>query len=188
MRLLFLIIALCAPLSAQLHFGLKGGVPLTDVTETVGNATVLKNLPSRWTLGPMIDLDLPAGLGIEFNMLYRRVGYEAPVRTSGLSSPANQTKEHTGGLWDFPLIAKYHFSGVLARPYVGAGYVYRHLNDLLSATSGSKGFVLSSGIRIGAPLMRIAPEIRYTRWDGPDIQPGFRTKKNQFEVLVGLSF
>lgn len=188
MRSLLLVITLCAPLSAQLHFGLKGGVPLTDVTETVNNAAARTNLPSRWTLGPMIDLDLPAGLGAEFNALYRRVGYETPVRTGDPSGPANQTTEHTGGFWDFPLIAKYHFSGVLARPYVGGGYVYRHLNDLVSAASGSNGFVLSGGVRISAPLMRIAPEIRYTRWDNPDIQPAFRTKKNQFEILVGLSF
>jgi hypothetical protein len=88
--LLALVLLACAPLSAQLHFGLRAGLPFGDVTETIsGGGTALKTLPSRWTLGPMLELDLPAGLGLEVNALYRRVGYEQ------LSGDARQ---FTGGL------------------------------------------------------------------------------------------
>lgn len=180
MRSLLLLVCLCAPLSAQLHFGLKGGVPVTDVTETIGNATVSMDKSSRWTLGPMVELDLPAGLGLEFNALYRKVGVE-------VRSPLLQSSK-TAAMWDFPLIAKYHFPGVVMRPYIAGGVTFRNLPDILNPASSSSGFTLGSGLRFSIPFMRIAPEIRYTHWGTPDVQPAFRTKSNQFEVLVGLSF
>ena len=123
----------------------------------------------------MVELDLPAGLGIEANALYRRVHLTSSQLTSSES------------LWDFPLLVKYKFPGVLARPYIAGGWTYRNLGDQLSFSS-SNGFVLSSGVRIGLVLIKISPEFRFTRWDDSPSDPGFRTNRNQAEILVGVTF
>jgi hypothetical protein len=186
-RLFALVFLASAPLVAQIHAGLKAGVPLTDLTKVSSNgANTLGNLSSHWTFGPMIELDLPLGLGVEFDALYRRVGYE---RVGGLPSPPPQLGEFKDGLWDFPLLAKYKFPGHTLRPYVGVGWTYRHLNDLLnSLSSGSNGFVLAGGVRIDARLLKISPEFRYTHWSNKDVVDTFQTKNNQAEILVGFTF
>jgi len=185
MKLAIAFVFLWAPLAAQIHVGVKAGVPLTDVTETIGGGAVLRNLPSRWTLGPMVELDLPLGFGVEVDALYRRVGYEGPAGRGPLAGEVGEFKD---GLWDFPVIAKYKFPGAVGRPYIGGGWTYRRLNELLRFTSSSNGFVLAAGVRINAPALKISPEVRYTRWANDDIQPGFRTNRNQTEILVGITF
>lgn len=174
------------PLAAQLHVGVKAGAPLNSLTETVA-APGLKNLPSHWTLGFMVDVDLPLGLGVEVDALYRRVGYEGPAGSGTLPRDIRPA-EFTGGLWDFPVIGKYRFRGVPASPYLGAGWSHRRLNDLLRPTSGSDGFILAAGLRLNAVVIRISPELRYTRWKAPDAVSGFRASPNQAELLVGFSF
>ncbi len=128
----------------------------------------------------MVELDLPKGLGVELDALYRRVG---------VGYPARGTTEFHDGLWDFPVLAKYRFPGVGFRPYVGGGWTYRKLNDLLrEPASSSNGGVVAAGIRLAFGPIRISPEFRYTRWPAKDFQPEFRGRKNQFEFLVGLTF
>jgi len=53
------------------------------------------------------------------------------------------------------------------------------------------GFVIGGGVDIKLLLLRVSPEIRYTRW-GQDAAvnsfPGAISNVNQAEFLVGLSF
>jgi hypothetical protein len=134
----------------------------------------------------MVEVDLPFGFGVEVNALYRRVGYEVASDSGG--PPSEQNERFTGGLWDFPLIAKYRFDGTDVRPYVGAGWTYRRINDLLRFRAGANGFVLVGGLKINALALSIAPEVRYTRWAHRDVEPGFRANKDQAEILVGITF
>lgn len=173
MKLALLIFALCAPLSAQLHFGVKGGGALTDMVDTSGN---VESRFRRWVVGPMVDLDLPLGLATELNILYRRTGYAGPI-------------EKTSGLWEFPLVIKYRFPGIGMRPYVGGGWAYRNIGDVAGLNDTSNGFILETGVNLSTPILRISPEIRYTRWDNSaQFAPGVRSTKNQLEFLVGFSF
>lgn len=174
MRLSCLLLALAAPSFAQhLHLGVKGGVPLNDLVESKGQVA---NLTSRWTLGPMLEIDLPAGLGVELDLFYRRLGYR-------------EAQEHRTGSWEFPLAAKYRFPGLLARPYIGGGFVFRNVGDIPRLSAGSKGLVFLGGVTIKAPLVRISPEIRWTRWESSQSWANsIPASRNQFEVLLGLSF
>jgi hypothetical protein len=124
----------------------------------------------------VVELDLPFGVGVEFDALYRRVGYEDATLT-----------EHTDSVWDFPVLAKYRFGATKFQPFVGGGWTYRHLGDLLG-TSSSNGVVVSTGLRMGLSSINLSPEFRYTRWPNEDIEPGFRARQNQYEALVGLTF
>jgi hypothetical protein len=173
-----------APALGQLHVGLRAGAPLADVTQIVGEPR-WNNLPSHWVLGLMVDVDLPANLGIEFNTLYRRVGYEGAT-----VDPLPQVRwKVRDEVWDFPLMAKYRFPGAVVRPYVGAGWSFRKLNDLMRLGSGSSGVVLSGGFRANVLIVKLSPELRYTRWTGgEDVPSGFRARKNQVEFLLGVTF
>ena len=174
------LILAAAPLAwGQLHFGVKGGVPLNDAIEASGN---FQSAFRHYTFGPMIDLDLPAGLGVEFNALYKRTGYSV-------------NQEFTAASWEFPLLLKYTFKGHIARPYLSGGFVFRHIGDIpLLLDSGSQGIAAGAGIRLNLWLFRISPELRYTWWNndvfrGSTVsQSTLSSARNQVDVLVGFTF
>jgi hypothetical protein len=175
MRPLLIALFVCAPLSAQvLDWGVKGGVPFNDAVKAAG--TFNSNF-SRWTLGPVVELNLPAGLGLEFDALYRRTGYSI----SGA---------YNSGSIEFPLLVKYKFPGTLARMYVDGGFVFRHIGDIpLLQDANSKGFVFGAGFRYDLKLIKISPELRYTRWDNqPFNVPSLTSARNQTEFLIGITF
>jgi hypothetical protein len=196
-----------------LSVGIKGGAPIGDAFKIAGNVSAGRNYfqdTKRYTFGPMIDVRLPFGLGIEFDALYKRMeyGYSA---ASGASRIDALTK---GRSWEFPLIAKYRGPGPLLSPYLGAGVSFRSLRGLKqfitttvpgvagsqSSQSGkpeelnesfNKGIVFAGGLDIKPPIVRISPELRYTRWVGQSFRDAlklFGSNQNQLEFLVGLTF
>lgn len=180
MRTLLFSLLLSAPLSAQLlNFGVKGGLPLNDAIKAAGT---FKASSSNWTVGPVAEVNLPFGFGLEANAMYRKVGYEATV-------------PYSASAWSFPLLAKYKFPGSLARMYVAGGFNFRTITDIPSLwDSTSKGFVVGAGIRYSLKLVKISPELRWTRWgEGrfniPNPANDFLgTKQNQAEFLIGITF
>lgn len=182
MRYLLLALLLSAPLPAQfIHFGVKGGTALNDAFDTSNG---YKSRFDHWTLGPTAELRLPFGLSAEFNALYKSTGYASP------------TANNSAGSWEFPITAKYKFPGVFMRPYVEAGFSYRHIGDMAQLVDNdSKGFVAGAGVSFGLlRMLSISPGIRYTRWNN-DIFTNSTTNngnisssKNQAEFLIGLTF
>ncbi|HRJ19956.1 MAG TPA: outer membrane beta-barrel protein [Bryobacteraceae bacterium] len=182
-RLFVLCLAAGAPLSAQLHFGVKGGVPLNDAVKATNP---FRSEFARWTFGGVAELDLPAGLGLELDMLYRRTGYST-VDSSGGPGP-----DQVGNSFEFPLLVKYKFPGILARPYMAGGLSFRKISDIPNVfESGSRGVVLGAGLRFNALLVRISPELRYTRWNNEAFRSAagaLGSSRNQVELLVGITF
>ena len=187
-----IIAPVCAviPLSGQFHAGVQGRHTLTEITEaqTVGGRTIIRNRPHQWTVGPMVKVDLPANLGIEFNALYRKIGYEYQTNRNPLSTSETVFTNVSDSVWDFPVLAKYRFPGDIARPYLGGGWTYRRLGDLLRFNSGSHGVVVGAGATIRATMLRISPEFRYTRWPENSALEPLKTRANQAEFLVGVTF
>lgn len=183
MRALLLAVLLAAPLQAQLHLGIKGGVPFNDAVKT---RNPFQSEFSRWTLGGVAELDLPAGLGLELDLLFRRTGYSVEATEPALGPGS------TGSSWEFPLLLKYRFPGIMARPYLSGGLSFRHIADIPNLrNSGARGVVLGAGLRINAVLVRVSPELRYTRWNSEAFQSAgglLGSSRNQLEVLVGLTF
>jgi hypothetical protein len=188
MRLLAAVLMLCGPLSAQMwNFGVKGGFPFGDAVKTIENAPNFDPNSSNWTVGPMVDLNLPYGLGIEADALYRKVGFQTTgdIITGTFDSSA----------WSFPILVKYKFPGKTARLYVDGGFVFRALSDIPNLwNSTSKGFVFGGGIRYDVKIIKISPEIRYTYLSTDQFKSQvsngsvLSTKQNQVEFLVGVTF
>ena len=183
--------------------GIKAGVPFTDFTNAVQSGQFnFTSTTQRYVVGPMFELRLPFGLGIEFDALYRHFQF------SGTSTLVNNvvTATTTANAWEFPLVAKYKFSGRLARPYIEGGVAWDSLQGVTQTVAAAatafappsirqkttvSGFVIGGGIDVKALFIHVSPEIRYTRWGAEhflDPNGGFHSNRNQAEFLVGLSF
>ena len=177
----------------------------------------------RYTVGPTLEVGLPRGLSIEFNALYKRLNYDYNAFYKSPSSGRHfiNTK-NTANRWEFPVLLKYRFyrvSSASIRPHVSVGASWNHVSgeenfressssnfgrlfsrvttssELLELhRKGTMGFVIGSGVEFRFLLMRVSPEIRYTRWGQENFQKAFpagpilRSNLNQVEFLVGISF
>ena len=167
LRLLPLLLAATTLLPAQnIGVGFKGGVPLKDAYRfTRQGSTTIRD--GDFVVGPLFEVRLPGGLGIELNALYRQ---GAGSRT-----------------WELPLLVKYRFPGVLVRPVLGGGYTFQRLSDL-PGLNNRKGVAASGGVEFKLPRLRITPELRYTRFNEQRPASGLLTGTNQVDALVGFSF
>jgi opacity protein-like surface antigen len=207
--LLALLISAAAAFPAGLFsIGIKGGVPFTDAFNAATNANLTYVTHSNdWTLGPEFDLNLPFGIGVEADVLYRGLKYQSSQNLVDQLV----TSTTTARAWDFPLLLKWKAATGPFRPYVVAGPTFRGLTSInqvtsfFSANSGSTttsqssnptalksqfitGMTLGGGIQL---LGHVSPEIRYTRWGWNSFrEPSglLSSNQNQFEVLVGITF
>ena len=181
MNRILLVCLLAAPVAfaQNFSFGVKGGVPLANSLKVIDTATYTSS-KSPFVLGPAVELHLPLWLGVEADLLYRRLQY-----TSGANSRT------TGQAWEVPLLAKYRAPGVLLRPYVAAGYSFRRL--ALTELSGpfTTGPTLGGGLELHVLRVRFSAEIRYTRWGSSSFKAalgGLATQLNQADLLLGIMF
>lgn len=178
----------------HLSVGIKGGVPLTGgfSDTTVRGVDLITRTFSdskQYIIGPMVELRLPFGLGVEADALYHSLN----LATENQLAPQNvfRSAENITS-WEFPVLGKFRLSFPLVKPYVEAGPSFRHVGSNRGYLSG-RGFTIGGGIEVSIIKVRIAPELRYTRW-GSDAAPtpgqGFLapSQVNQAAFLVGFSF
>ena len=182
MKTLLAFILYSAALYAQpIGFGLKIGAPLNDAFVNEGGKFSFSHDTQRIVIGPTVELRLPFHLGVEADALYRRYTIGGAVNH-----------------WEFPILAKYRFSvAPLLHPYVVAGPSFNHVSDpglfLDRPHASTGGIALGAGLELRALLIRLAPEIRYTRWKDKNIDliqsnSSLSSNQNQVEFLVGISF
>jgi len=176
----------------------------------------------RYTAGAGVELRLPHGLGAEVDMLYKRLGYDVNSNPSPDVPVAFLHTWSTANSWEFPVLGVYHpYHREHFAPRVSAGVSFRTISGAstsgqcyvlssvysqfcqstapvaepadshLNARS-SFGGTFGAGIEMKAGLMRIVPEVRYTRWRADSSQPqmpfDLRSNPNQLDVLVGITF
>lgn len=210
MRTAILVLLALTPAGAQFHLGVKAGVPLSDAFETARSGAFGASSPMvRYTVGPMVELSLPFGLGVEADALYKRQHFSSFGQTFDGRSFHTDTYANS---WEFPLLLKKRFWHGPLRPYLAGGVsintmagvheISRTFTNAFSSSGESggsallenrtrAGLVLGGGFEIRALFLRVAPEIRYTRWGSESFRDasGFlRSNDNQAEVLLGLSF
>jgi opacity protein-like surface antigen len=206
--LLLIVIAACA--SAQpFSIGVKVGAPLTDAFDAVnGRATFLADT-HRFTVGPTVELKLPFGFGIEVDALYRNLEYNYNSGISVIAPGDLLTAKSSASSWQFPVLAKYRMPIPLVKPYAVGGLAFNRLSSIKQtltcqggcarafsdvAHNSNVGVILGAGLQINALLLKISPEIRYTRWGVAnfDVLGAFgsslKSNQNQADVLVGFTF
>jgi hypothetical protein len=175
--------------------GIRGGVPftgaLTDLT-TNGVDVVSRSFSdsNQYIVGPMVELHLPFGLSVEADALYRPLNLTTETQIVPQSTVSTSKNVSS---WEFPILGKVRVPVLpLVKPYVDAGPSFRVAGSDLSFVS-NKGFTAGLGLELKISKLRIAPEVRYTRW-GADTKPSVAnlvsvvSNTNQGEFLVGISF
>jgi hypothetical protein len=155
------------PLGNHLFAGILVGTGLTGgirtFSESFGPQPPIQGTapPGGFIAGPMVGLILPMNFSLEVNALYRPLG-------EGTTT------------WELPVLAKYKFPGHFLKPLIEAGPAFR-----LPATGAisNHGITVGAGVELSARLLKIAPEIRFTRW-ATDLV----TLPNQMELLVAFHF
>jgi len=197
MRTLSLFLFFGASSSAQLFsYGIKAGIPLTDPFEnltfpspsTSGLTIHSYSNSKKFVAGGMVEVHLPFGFSVEADGLYRPLRLITDTTNAGLPGMGRDSVNYTS--WEVPVLGKYRFLHTpLVKPYVAAGPNFRFLNAPLDHFMSGRGLAIGGGVEIKAYKLRIAPEIRYTRW-GSDSGFTYYTKssQNQAELLVGVTF
>ena len=206
MRPLFLLLfGAVSALAQPFSFGVKAGVPLNNLLDAAQSQQFAFNAnTNRYIVGPTAELHLPFGLGIEFDILYRRFDYNGSGTLGGVVV-GNST---SGNAWEFPLLAKYRFSTKMVHPFVDAGVAWDTLSGLTQAitrnsittttstpaelnTTATRGFVMGGGLSVKVLVIHLSPEIRFTRWGAQHfIDPNglLHSNLNQGEFLLGITF
>jgi hypothetical protein len=194
MRNLVLLSLLTVAVNAQsLSVGVIGGVPLTDVIRNASDGS-LQWVPTstNFTIGPSVRVNLPAGLRLEVDALYRPYGF------SLFNSKGASVLDVSAQQWRFPALLQYRFSLPFVKPFVEGGLSFDHLAGLTSAAKGivtSSGMflhqsdasvVLGGGVDVKIPFFRLSGELRYTRQTVSNFVSF--SNLNQAEVLLGVHF
>jgi hypothetical protein len=164
-------------------FGVKGGVPFTDILKTTGAITTPTSLTrsSDYLIGPVVELRVPFGFALEVDGIYRGAEYNL---TTG-----NVTTTLHASAWEIPYLAKFRFPIPLLKPFISAGGAYRTFTDLTAnITPAHNAFVLAGGMELRISRLRLSGEARWLRWGEPSTGTVARLAKNQGEVLFGVVF
>ncbi len=224
LRLLFLALAATAPQFAQSFFlGIKAGIPVTQYfdTRSAANSSSSADYSAatrRYTVGVSAEWRSETGLGLEADVLYKRMGYVGILHTVDGSRGISTTSafDIKGNSWDFPILLKYRFRRKL-HPYAGGGGVLRYvgpvrargaetMQDLGAGTTTRTpidtadpfdlrkrfypGASAGGGVEFRRGRLRLLPELRYTRWTANIAKRGglLRFEPNQWEWLLGVLF
>ncbi len=198
MKLLLLFLTGTMSVLGQFSFGVRGGLPFTNFFQAASNPEeTFNSSATQFIVGPTVELRLPAGFGLEVDALFRHFQYNATANI------ADELVHNTASnAWEFPLLVKYRMQGMFVRPFLDGGVAFDHwsgakqIPDLVStsgsSTSGANaGVVVGAGIELHLPLVRLTPEIRFTRWGAAnvaDLGGALQSRQNQAEFLVGLTF
>jgi outer membrane protein with beta-barrel domain len=193
-RFILLACSLTTAFAAEhlFSFGIKGGVPLTDAfsDSTTMGVDVLTHTFSNsknYAIGPTVELSLPFGFAVEADALYRLLNLTTDITV--VPQPLAHYSTNISS-WEFPILGKYHFLHTpIIKPYVEAGPTFRHVASQGPYLSNS-GFALGGGVDFKLWLVRLSPELRYSRWGG-DAATTFSvppSQLNQAEFLIGISF
>ncbi len=186
--------------SQRISPGFSAGVPVGPLVAAADGHVATT---SRYTLGPTLRVDLTRGFGFDVDILYKRLSL-------GLVTVHNRISVHR---LEMPLMLRYVFRGLPARPFMHAGISFNHVVAVGgedACTDGSPGLyclggetvaqlrhrhthgpVFGAGLLFRRAELRLIPELRITRWvdrnfgtrDSP-----VRSNLTQVELLLSVGF
>jgi hypothetical protein len=158
-----------------ISFGVSGGLPLNPLITSSGNQAATTG---RYTFGPALQVALPRGLGLDVEFLYKRSDF------GFIADPSRATAHRV----ELPLLLRYSFSKSSLHPFVHAGLAFNRVIAVGGADvcgqggSGEENYclrdrtvavlrhrrthgpVVGAGVEFRWGVVRLAPELRVTRW------------------------
>lgn len=211
-RLLILIClgAITGRAQINLHVGIEGGVPVGDTLSSYSSVFVngadyslnrFNSVTKRLLIGPSLRLELPKGLGLEFDALYQRVNYDYTNSSSTAELPSfyENFEAVTANRWQFPLLVQYSRKIARIEIFLEAGPAISAIVNTRGTSTTQSTFSLTSGatstttttttavsgqggtfagITTGAGLdlplfhSHLRPEFRYSHWFSPNSSTG----------------
>lgn len=137
--------------------------------------------------GLSVEIDLGKGFSLEGNALHRNLHLQQRFVYPGGSS--TDYGRLTVGTWEWPVLAKYRLPlrGAI-RPFLEAGPSFRTRHDPAPAEPSQFGGTVGTGMEFRLGRFRVSPAFRFTRWRYDGDFPRFATKRDQIELLTGLSY
>jgi hypothetical protein len=187
----------------RLYFGVIAGTnvtanfPLTDYTtpaDTFGNpASDFQFLTGARSLilGLSVEARLSESFFIEANVLRRPMNSTIIFTEFPAGIPSITTTNHYTEVdaWEFPLLLKYTLPFWRpARPFLAAGPAFRAQENAGATELSQVGVAAGVGVSFDLGRIRIAPQLRYTRWTENSIYPRYATKPDQLEFLTGVAY
>ena len=189
-----LLAAASSAFAQHISVGIKAGVPLTGLLR----GRCCQEVPTqtrRYTIGPLVDIGLPLGFGVEFGALYKRFDQQSyTVTTTGYviideenGYPIQQTAgiSAVGHSWEFPVAVQYHFFKSAIRPYVEGGVSLNRLSNVYSVRNSPfpsppqlpftivplrdsftrVGPLFGMGVDVKLHRIHVTPGLRYTHYN-----------------------
>lgn len=178
----FLLILISAAAWGQVGVGIRAGAPLGDAFEAIGNQ--FREIPHNLVIGPTFELRLPSNIGVTADLLYSKLEYDSP------------TGRRSAGNWQIPVMIRKKFGSSMAKPFLAGGPSFEKItglalrNPIEFIKTSTAGLAFGAGVEIQIPLLRVAPEFRYTHRFGEsfNLAEAFRSRKNRVMFLVGVTF
>lgn len=129
-----------------------------------------------YIIGPALDVALNPRFSIGAEALYK------PLHYRDSAGPA------TVVTWQFPVLARYRLPMRGITPFIEGGPSFRSAGNLNSADPSHIGLTAGAGIEKRWGRLRIAPEVRYTRWASDGRRADLVTRPDQIEFLVRTTY
>lgn len=189
----------------RLSFGAVGGTNITNnfpVTYSYYPGDSFGNPPSEFwhqsgprsfIFGASLEAYFNNQFSLEANVLHRPMKNRIIFTSHYPNGSQTVDNVYTAvRAWQFPVLFKWtvpvsYFSNEV-RPFLAAGPAFRTQEDVLATEPSQFGFSAGAGLTIPWGRFRIAPTIRYTRWQRESIWPKYATKPDQVEFLTSFSY
>ena len=214
-----LLAAASSAFAQHISVGIKAGVPLTGLLRTEdASGRCCYDVPTQtrpYTIGPVVDIGLPLGFGVEFGALYKRFDQQAlAVTTTGYfmideenGYPIQQRAgiSAVGHSWEFPVAVQYRFFKSAIRPYVEGGVSLNRLSNVYSFQNVSINFrqlpftyaplrrsftqagpLFGMGVDVKLHRIHVTPGLRYTHYI--ELRAGESGHNKVVDFLVGFTF
>ncbi len=190
----------------RLYWGVIGGTGLTpdfpryDVSapaDAYGNpAYHFQHLPGPHSLilGAVLEFKVTNSFSIEADVLHRPLRTDIITTLFPAGGPSETATYHfvAANTWEFPVMLKWNLPTPLARgrvrPFLEGGVSFRTSQDVSGALPSQFGLTAGVGAALHAGKLRVAPTIRYTRWDKETFFPPYPTKGDQLEFLTSVDW